>query len=221
MVPHVKCRVHGNWRWNYNTGGGQLMDWIGHHCDIAHWGLGFDHTGPSEVEVEHVEFPPPHAIWNTSPKYRVSAKYLSQVTGYANDVQMTIAGTGPESYSDIKMGCKWIGAEGWIWVDRGNFESSDPRWKQKKMQLPEDLRKTKLIQSTNHWRNFLQCVKSRQPTLTPVETAHHSAIPGHLSLISMLSGRKLRWDVKTEQILDDPDAALLMTRPYRAPWHLA
>ena len=35
MVPHVKCRVHGNWRWNYNTGGGQLMDWIGHHCDIA------------------------------------------------------------------------------------------------------------------------------------------------------------------------------------------
>ena len=26
-----------NWRWNYNTGGGQLMDWIGHHCDIAHW----------------------------------------------------------------------------------------------------------------------------------------------------------------------------------------
>ncbi len=21
-----------NWRWNYNIGGGQLMDWIGHHC---------------------------------------------------------------------------------------------------------------------------------------------------------------------------------------------
>jgi predicted dehydrogenase len=221
MVPYVKCRVHGNWRWNYNTGGGQLMDWVGHHCDIAHWGLGFDHTGPSEVEVEHAEFPPPHAIWNTSPKYRISARYLSQVTGYPNDVQMTIAGTGAESYPDIKMGCKWIGSEGWIWVARGHFESSDPRWKNPKMQLPEELRKIKLYHSTNHWRNFLQCVKSRQPTITPVETAHHSTIPGHLGLISMLTGRKLRWDVTTEQILDDPDAALLMTRPYRPPWHLA
>ena len=143
------------------------------------------------------------------------------MTGYANDVQMTIAGTGSESYSDIKMGCKWIGSEGWIYADRGNFDSSDPRWKNRKMQLPDELRNVKLYRSTNHWRNFVECVKSRQPTITPVETANHSAIPGHLSLISVLTGRKLRWDVKTEQILDDPDAAMLLTRPYRAPWHLA
>ena len=44
-------------------------------------------------------------------------------------------------------------------------------------------------------RNFIDCVKSRQPTITPVETAHHSAIPGHLGLISMLVGRKIKWDV--------------------------
>jgi hypothetical protein len=83
--------------------------------------------------------------------------------------------------------------------------------------LPEDLLKTKLYQSTNHWRNFLQCVKSRQPTITPVETAHHSAIPATLSLISMLTGRKLRWDVASEKILDDPDAAMLLTRPIEPP----
>ena len=29
-------------------------------------------------------------------------------------------------------------------------------------------------------RNFIDSVKSRQPTITPVETGHHSAIPGHL-----------------------------------------
>ena len=39
-------RIHKNWRWNYNTGGGQLMDWIGHHCDIAHWGMDCDNSGP-------------------------------------------------------------------------------------------------------------------------------------------------------------------------------
>ncbi|MCX6924507.1 MAG: Gfo/Idh/MocA family oxidoreductase, partial [Verrucomicrobia bacterium] len=65
--------VHMNWRWNYNTGGGQLLDWIGHHCDIAHWGLGFDNAGPSEIEG-HGDFPPADAVWNTCTKYRITLK---------------------------------------------------------------------------------------------------------------------------------------------------
>ena len=61
----------------------------------------------------------------------------------------------------------------------------------------------------------------RQPTITPVETAHHSAIPGHLGLISMLVKRKLKWDAQKECILGDPDASKLLGRPYRAPWKIA
>src|SRR6202789_4192704 len=56
MEQYIAARSHKNWRCNYNTGGGRLMDWIGHHCDIAHWGLGFDLSGPSEIEG-HGEFP--------------------------------------------------------------------------------------------------------------------------------------------------------------------
>ena len=55
------------------------------------------------------------------------------------------------------------------------------------------------LRSAEHRRNFLDCVKSRKPTIAPVEVAHHSTIPGHLGLISMLVGRKLHWDVKQEQ----------------------
>ena len=205
MEPYIAQRVHMDWRWNYNTGGGQLLDWIGHHCDIAHWGLGFDNSGPSEIEG-HGDFPPANAIWNTCTKYRIELKYPRNIT-------MTIAG----GYDDIKSGCKWIGTEGWVWVDRGGFEASNPEWKKGKS-LPEELRKVKLYESPGHWRNFLDCVKSRQPTIAPVETAHHSAIPGHLGLISMLVGRKLNWDVATETITGDPEASKLLTRAYRAPW---
>src|SRR5258706_3912886 len=45
MEPYIEGRVHMNWRWNYNTGGGQLLDWIGHHGAIAHWGPGMDVKG--------------------------------------------------------------------------------------------------------------------------------------------------------------------------------
>jgi predicted dehydrogenase len=208
IEPYIESRVNMNWRWNYNTGGGQLLDWIGHHCDIAHWGLGFDNSGPLEIEG-HGDFPAADAVWNTSPKYRIELKYPQNIT-------MTIAG----GYDDIKSGVKWIGTEGWVWVDRDGFEASNAEWKKGKS-LPEELRKVKLYTSPGHQRNFLDCVKSRQPTITPVETAHHSAIPGHLGLISMRVGRKIDWDAKDEKILHDPDASKLLTREYRAPWQFS
>ncbi|HZQ45841.1 MAG TPA: Gfo/Idh/MocA family oxidoreductase, partial [Verrucomicrobiae bacterium] len=70
MMPYIAGRIHFNWRWNYNTGGGQLLDWIGHHCDIAHWGMDCDNSGPSEIEGSG-EFPPQDAVWNTCTKYRI------------------------------------------------------------------------------------------------------------------------------------------------------
>jgi predicted dehydrogenase len=207
MEPYIKQRVYMNWRWNYNTGGGQLMDWVGHHVDIAHWGLGFDRSGPLEVEG-HGEFPAANALWNTATKYRIELKYPENIT-------MTIAG----GFDDIKSGTKWIGTDGWVWVDRGGFDASNLEWKKGKI-LPEALRQIKLYESPGHWRNFLDCVRSRRPTIAPVETAHHSAIPGHLGLISMFVGRKIRWDNASETIIGDPEASRLLTRAYRAPWKM-
>ena len=208
MEPYIKQRIHMNWRWNYNTGGGQLLDCIGHHCDIAHWGMDCDRSGPSEIEGRG-EFPASDALWNTCTKYRIELKYPRNIT-------MTIAG----GHDDIKSGTKWIGTNGWVWVDRGGFDASNPEWKKGKM-LPEELRKVKLYNSPGHWRNFLDCVKSRQPTIAPVETAHHSAIPGHLGLIAMQTGRKIRWDVAHEKIIGDAEAGKFLTRSYRAPWKMS
>ena len=80
-------------------------------------------------------------------------------------------------------------------------------WQEITSNLPEELRKVKLYESSQSQQNFLDCVKSRKPTITPVETAHHSAIPGHLGLISMLTGRKIKWDVQSEKILGDAEAS--------------
>jgi predicted dehydrogenase len=208
MEPYMRARSHKSWRWNYNTGGGQLLDWIGHHCDIAHWGLDFDNSGPSEVEGSG-DLPPANAVWNSAPKYRFELRYPRGIT-------MTIAG----GYPDIKSGVKWIGTEGWVWVDRGGFDASNPAWIQGKY-LPRELRKVKLYTSSNHQQNFLDCVRTRQATITPVEVGHHSAIPGHLCLISMHTGKKIHWDVAEEKIIGDREASKLLTREYRGPWKMS
>ena len=217
MIPFNASRFHKNWRWCYNFGGGQLMDWIGHHGDIAHWGLANpkygagpdDKVGPLEVSAT-AEFPAGEAVWNTATKFRVECLY-------PNSIAFVIAG----GHSDIKSGTKWIGDRGWVWVDRGRFETSDPQWKAEiRMREEKKDLAVLLTVSPGHQREFLDCVKSRKKTLTPVEVAHRSQTPGHLGYVASVVGRKLRWDAAKQEIIDDAQASQLLSRPMRAPWKL-
>lgn len=201
--PFCPARVHKNWRWHLDYGGGQLMDWVGHHVDIAHWGLGLDYTGPIEIEG-YGEYPKT-GLWNSPTKYRLTAKY-------ANGITMITAG----GHEKIREGTKWIGEYGWVWVNRGGIDAHP------KSLLTEKLgpNEIDLYRSSNHYRNFLDCVKSRSTTLAPCEVAHRSATPGHLGQIAMLLGRKIRFNPDTEEILDDPTATRMLGNAMRSPWHL-
>lgn len=217
MMPFNPCRFHKNWRWNENTGGGQLMDWIGHHCDIAHWGLANpkfgcgpdDQVGPLELSAT-AEIPAKEAIWNTATKFRIEAKY-------PNEVEVVIAG----GHDDIEGGAKWIGPNGWVCVNREKFTASETQWlrdvqmldKEGKLEIP-------LERSPGHVRDFLNCIKSRKRTLTPVEVAHCSQVPGHLGHIAAVTGRILKWDAAKQEIVGDAEAQA-MTRPnMRGSWKI-
>jgi predicted dehydrogenase len=202
-TPYCPAFVHKNWRWCLDYGGGQLMDWIGHHVDIAHWGLGLDYSGPREIEG-YGEYPET-GLYNTATKYRVTARYADGLT-------MVIAG----GHEDIRGGTKWIGDAGWVWVDRDRIDAHPKGLLQERF-APGEIH---LYRSPGHYRNFLDCVKSRGTTLTPCEVAHRSATPGHIGQIAMLLGRKIRWDPDKEICLNDPEANRLLSCPMRSPWHL-
>jgi len=203
-APYCPARVHKNWRWIMDLGGGQLMDWVGHHVDIAHWGLDFDTTGPVEIEG-YGEFPR-RGLWNSPTRYYLQAKY-------ADGTPMIIAG----GHREIRSGTKWIGEFGWVWVDRGGLEAH-PAHILNDFIGPDE---TRLYMSRDHYQNFLDCVKSRRQTITPIEVAHRSASVGHLGVIAMELGRKIRFNPETETIIDDPEATRLLSRAYRSPWQLS
>jgi predicted dehydrogenase len=184
--------------------GGQLTDWAGHHVDIAHWGLGLDETGPVEIEGKGVY--PKDGTYNTPTQYRFTCKYATGLTMIvANDQQL------PKG-----MGTVWYGEKGWIHVDRGR-QATDPPELWDEVIGPNEIH---LYESHDHQQNFLDCVKSRQKTVTPIEVAHRSISVGLLGEIAMLLERKLRWDPAKEQFVNDPEASRLLSRPMRAPWHL-
>ncbi len=203
MLPFIMARFHKNWRWNLNYAGGQLMDWVGHHVDIAHWGMGWDNTGPLTVEGVG-EYPAKDAVWNTAGKYRVVAQY-------PGNVEMIIAG----GHRDIAGGTKWIGDKGWVAVNRGKLEASEPAMLTDNAPVEMPFPK-----SPGHYQQFIESVKSRAQTLTPAAVALRSATPGWLGQIAMLTGRKLKWDADKMEIVGDAGATQLLSRDMRAPYRL-
>jgi predicted dehydrogenase len=196
--------MHWNWRWMMDYSGGQLTDWAGHHVDIAHWALGLDETGP--VEIEGKGDYPKDGIYDAATAYKFTCKYENGLTMIvANDRQQPMG-----------MGTVWYGEKGWIHVRRGKLEA-DPPDVIKEVIGPNEI---KLYESRDHQRNFLDCVKSRKKTITPIEIAHRSISVGLLGEIAMLTEQKLRWDPEKEVFLNSDEANRMLSRPMRAPWHL-
>ena len=181
-------------------GGGTLMDWVGHHGDIAHWGLGLDETGPTKVSGTGVI--PTGQLWDAPTEYNCTLTY-------ANGITMNIS-------SAVGGGTKWFGSDGWIHVDRGRLDASDPKILEEVIGENE----IQLYKSKDHWKNFVEGIQTRKPTITPAETAHRSASMGHLCNIAMYTGRTIHWDPNTETIKGDPGATEMLSPTYRKPWKL-
>lgn len=201
-LPFHPDRLHWNWRWCLDYGGGQLMDWIGHHNDIAHWGLGMDKSGPIKVEAVGFSYPE-KGMWDNPINYEVKCEFEGGITSSISNKN--------------RMGTKWIGANGWIFVDRGKIEASNEEW----IDPSFNRGPIKAYVSGDHHMNFIEGVRTRKECIAPAETAHRSVTPGHLGYVSAALGRALKWDPKNEQVVDDPTAdKLLRAVNYRGEWKL-
>jgi predicted dehydrogenase len=201
---------HGNWRWIMDYSGGQLTDWAGHHIDIAQWGLGLDHTGP--VEITGMGVFPREGIYNVPVEYDIKCKY-------SNGVELRVANKSRISVKHIfageNQGATWYGEKDWLHVDRaGQIAASDPKILEEVIGENE----IQIYKSTDHWGNFLDCIRSGKETIAPVEVAHRAISVGLLGEIAILTGQKIKWNPDKEEIIGNTFASRLLCRPYRNPW---
>ncbi len=193
---------HWDWRWILDYSGGQMTDWAGHHIDIAHWGLGLDRSGPIEIEGKGVY--PLEGLYDVPVEYDFTCKYESGLT-----IRVANRSRLPQD-----MGATWYGEDGWINADRGGLTAKNPAILEEVIG-DGDIR---LYKSPDHVRNFLDCVKSREETITPAEVAHRSISVGLLGEIAMQTGEKLIWDPENEVFKNSQNANRLLSRPFREPW---
>jgi predicted dehydrogenase len=180
-----------NWRNYREYSGGMITDWGAHHFDIAQWALGMDESGP-------VEILPPDGK---------EVKRLTMV--YANGTKMYHGGL--EGY---KFGVVFVGTEGKVCVDRGRFKAEPESLEKVKVEeLP-----IKLERSINHYRNFVDCIRSRQRPICDVEVGARTATVCHLANLAYWHKRPLKWDPVKERFAGDNEANTWLHREERGPW---
>lgn len=207
-APYTEHRVHP--QQDYSRPGwlqiqtycwGMITGWGSHMNDTAQWGNGSDDTGPVEIAAQ-AEFPD-RGLFNVHTSFKCEALY-------ANGVRLLME-TGTPA------GVRFEGDKGWIFVQRGAIKASDEKILREKIGADE----IHLYKSSNHMRNFLECMRSRKAPITPVEVGHRSNSICLLTNIAMRLGRKLRWDPQQERFINDQEADKMLDYPHRKPWILA
>ena len=101
-------------------------------------------------------------------------------------------------------------ATGWCWRSWKNSPAS--------MKQPEDEKKEN-DPLLDHWRNFLDCIKTRKRPVSDIEIGHHSTTTAILGNMAYRSKLRLDWDAQRETTLQ-PEARHMLKREYRKPWKL-
>ena len=112
---------------------------------------------------------------------------------------------------------RFEGTDGWIFCGWNSFEASSKKIADARIG-PGEIRLRTCKEREQ--RDFLNCVKNRSEPYYPVEVGHRSVSLSHLGNISMILGRKLRWDPDAERFPDDPQANRMLSRAMREPWSL-
>ncbi|MEG1544187.1 MAG: gfo/Idh/MocA family oxidoreductase, partial [Tannerellaceae bacterium] len=189
----------GRWRYYKETANGFTGDWGAHMYDIAQAAIGMDGSGP----IEYI------------PAGYDGAKYATMK--YANGIIMT-----EQPYRDDKpedKGLNFIGDKGWLKVARGYIECSNPSLLKKE---EKQVGKGSYEVSSPHMQNFIDCVRSRQNSVAPVEVGCSTNIICCLNNIAFELKRPVKWDPATVSFINDKEAEAhrLYSYEYRNPYKL-
>ncbi len=214
VVDYIKERCHYQYRWWYEYSGGKMTDWGAHHVDIAQWALDQNGVGQGVQSLlplvgEHPiplksGMPTKDNYYNTSHNFHIKCIF-------AGKTEMHIV-----SKSEQGNGIFFEGANGDLFVSRGKLSGSAVN------ELEENPLTSNAIKAVykgktnyNHMENFFACMKDRTDPISDVYTHHNAMTTCHLANISIRLGRKINWNSRTEEIVDDSEANQWQSREQR------
>ena len=169
------------------------VNWGPHHYDIIQWTVNPDVNAPIEAYYEGGQV-----------RYRYSNGVVVRSEGYPGER------IGPDG------GACFVGTEGRIAVDRGNLASYPARILKEPLR-PDDQR---VYHADSHSGNFLECVRTRRPTICEPGTAVYTINALLVGGISLALKRPVKWDPTKAEFVNDEEANRLRSYATRPPWRI-
>lgn len=199
--PYNKLYIQGRWRGFFDFHGGGILEWGSHTADLCQWAAHADETSPVEYE--------PRGMGAISP-YSIHCKY-------ANGQQLVLRDKGFLGLGSCH--ARFEGETGWVeTADSGRVETS-ANLASENLSVPQEQAR---LATSNHVRDFLDCVKSRRQPKSNALAAAQAHITSHAAYIAFQLGRKLTFDPATDTFTgpNAADANRMRSRALREPWSI-
>lgn len=230
-VPYNRNRAFYRFRWFDDYSGGQVTNFGVHFLDFAHTVLG--HDAPLAVTAmggklaleDNREIPDTIEVLWTYPGGTLVT--FSQFNTCAAPADLR------------RSNMEFRGTKGTLYMQYGGYEVVPERITEKvfpaltpldrslSREYRSDLKtliEAKKVDADDgtpqHARNFLDCIRTRQPCACHIETGHRSTTAALIANIAHKMKAYLEWDGKAERFTNNPAANQLLDYEYRAPYKL-
>jgi predicted dehydrogenase len=236
LVPYIRQRCHGTFRWWYEYSGGKLTDWGAHHIDIAQWALDALQTTPVTIEGK--------AVHDTRPDCFNTAQTYGGTLTFKNGNRIVFE-HGEKKINGIML----AGSKEHLFVNRGKLVgnivdkiTADKKWNTEIREAASSLydgdygRPEVELQSyerfsghkeqswtrvkQSHMGNFFHCIKTGQKPISDVVSVGNSTISCHLANIALRLGHEVTWNPASESFSNDQDANNMLARPQREGYRI-
>jgi len=213
LRPFNRSRFHGSWRHFWDYGGGLMSDWGVHLLDVGLWAKDLVEA-PTQVLTYAANSSSEKKMRDTFDTMTV----IYPKKDYVINWDMT-AGIQQGSYGKL-YGLAFIGEKATIVTDRSGFQVF-PEWDNNKKAGKTEAKSFKEGKESHsqHARNFIDCVKSRNKPVCPPELGRVAALHAHIPNIAARTGETmLYWDDSNVRFTKSEKANALIKPEYRAPW---
>ena len=177
-----------NWRWTWDFGGGIFTDLMVHQIDIVHWLLGVDHPATAASIGDHFQT---QGLWETPDTVQTLLGYPDK--GF----QVYFEGTFANARNGAML--EFMGSEATLYLDRSRLEiHPEPGRSRQHDDLILDAGKRGAdFSGVNgellHLTNWVECMRSRKPPVSPAESGVSAADAAHLANRALRSRQVAQW----------------------------
>lgn len=222
--PYNEKKLHYNWHWFWNTGGGDTVNQGSHQFDIARWGLNKNYHPSLIYSTGGIFGWGPGECAQETPDTQTSVfKYND---GKILEFETRGRFTNSESSLDIRVGNIFYGTEGYLEVsgdswkafrknEKEPFAGSDIKMNKHSIDLDE----IEPYRIGRH-ENFIHAIRSGDYNMLSCDImeGHYSSVLPLLANISYRLERQVKFAGEYEKFANDPEADMMLTREYRKPY---